>query len=325
MEADMALSQVLEVALGLALTYYLMGLVVSWMSQFVMNTFETRGRMLEGVLRRIVGGKLLGQLLSMPQIRSQAPVRYQGWWDIFSRNAKLVEKRVEKIPVSNLLDAFFDLAKLDIAASSEELIELINKLPPSEGKTELLRLANSGVSNVLELRAKMVLWFDGLMNQASEMFAALARRYVILFSLALTFVLGVDSIDLFRQLWATSDMRAIASVKAQSYIDQYGYEAETETLLAELEELTIHIGWSAVLKNAPPTDSFADFLQFWLLKITGLLMTTIAVAQGAPFWYDLLRKMTTVRSSTSNPPRSDETPAGLTAPPGAETTPRAYG
>ncbi|GAB4485262.1 MAG: hypothetical protein Fur0016_10140 [Anaerolineales bacterium] len=321
----MSLSQVLEVALGMALTYYLMGLVVSWMSQFVMNTFETRGRTLEGVLRRIVGGKTLGQLLSMPQIRSLAPMRYQDWRDIFSRNAKLVEKRVEKIPVSNLLDAFFDLAKLDIAANSEELIELINKLPPSEGKTELLRLVNSGVSNVLELRAKMSLWFDGLMNQASEIFTALARRYVILFSLALTLVLGMDSIDLFRQLWATPDMRAIASVKAQAYIEQYGYDADTGPLLADLDELTIHIGWSSVLKNTPPIASFADFLWFWLLKIIGLLITTVAVAQGAPFWYDLLRKMTTVKSPTSTPPRSEEIPAGLASSPPPETPPRAYG
>lgn len=324
----MSLSQVLEVALGLALTYYLMSMVVSWMCQFVMNTFETRGRALEGVLRRIVGGKSLGQLLSMPQIRSLAPVRYQDWRSIFSRNARLVEKRVERIPVSNLLDAFFDLAKLDIAANSEELIELINRLPPSEGRTELLRLVNSGVSNVLELRAKMSLWFDGLMNQASEMFSALARRYVLFFSLTLTLVLGVDSIDLFRQLWATPDMRAIASVKAQAYIDQYGYDADTGPLLADLEELTIHIGWSSVLKNAPPIGSFADFLGFWLLKITGLLLTTVAVAQGAPFWYDLLRKMTTVKSPAANPPRGEEMPAGVvpaTASSAAEPAPRAYG
>lgn len=321
----MSLSQVLEVALGLALTYYLMGLAVSWMSQIVMNILETRGRALEVILKRIVGGKSLGQLISMPQVRSLSPVRYQDWRSVFSRNAKLVEKRVEKIPVSNLLDAFFDLAKLDVAASGEELLQLIGKLPPSEGKTELLRLVNSGVTNVMELRLKMSLWFDGLMNQASEMFTAFARRYVVLFSLALTLALGVDSIDLFRQLWAAPDMRAIASVKAQVYIDQYGYHAETETLLAELEELTIHIGWSSALKNAPPIDSPADFLWFWLLKITGLLMTTVAVAQGAPFWYDLLRKMTTVKSPAPNPPRSEEPPVGLTSPPAPEPTPRAYG
>jgi hypothetical protein len=321
----MSISQVLEVALGLALVYYLMGLVVSWMSQFVMNTFETRGRTLEGYLKRIVGNKSLGQLVSMPQIRSLAPVRYQGWLGFFSRSFKLVEKRVEKIPVSNLLDAFFDLAQLDLAASGDELAETINKLPSSEGKTELLRLINSGVTQVADLRAKMALWFEGLMDQATEMFKALARRYVVLFALLLTLVLGVDSIDLFNQLWASPDMRAIASVKAQAYIDQYGYDADTGPLLADLEELTIRIGWSSVLKNAPPLDSFPDFAKFWLLKATGMLLTTMAVSQGAPFWYDVLRKMSEAKAPGSNPPRNDETPAGLSAPTNPEPAPRAYG
>ncbi len=321
----MSLSQVLEVALGLALTYYLMGLVVSWMSQIVMIILETRGRALEGILKRIVGGKSLGQLISMPQIRSLAPVRYQDWRSLFSRDVKLVEKRIEKIPVSNLLDAFFNLTQLDLAASGDELVEFINKLPQSEGKTELLRLVNSGVTSVVELRAKIALWFDGLMKQAADMFTALARRYVILFSLALTLLLGVDSIDLFRQLWATPDMRAIASVKAQAYIDQYGYDADTDTLLAELEELTIRIGWSSALKNAPPAEPFGDFAKFWFWKSIGLLFTAVAVAQGAPFWYDLLRKMTTVKSPASTPQHSEETPVGLTPSPGPETTPRAYG
>jgi len=44
----MSISQVLEVALGLALIYYLMGLVVSWVSKLVMDTLETKGRPLEG-------------------------------------------------------------------------------------------------------------------------------------------------------------------------------------------------------------------------------------------------------------------------------------
>ncbi len=321
----MSLSQVLEVALGLALTYYLMGLVVSWLSQIVMTVLETRGRALEGILKRIMGGKSLGQLISMPQIRSLAPVRYRDWHSLFSRNVKLVEKRIEKIPVSNLLDAFFNLTQLDLAASGEELVELISKLPPSEGKTELMRLVNSGVTSAVELRAKMALWFDGLMKQAADTFTALARRYVMFFSLALTLILGVDSIDLFRQLWATPDMRAIASVKAQAYIDQYGYDAETEPLLAELEELTIRIGWSSVLKNAPSRDSWPDFISFWFWKSIGLLLTAVAVAQGAPFWYDLLRKMTTVKSPASNPPRSEETPVGQFPSPGSDTVPPAYG
>ncbi len=296
----MSISQVLEVALGLALIYYLMGLVVSWVSKLVMDTLETTGRTLEGYLTRIVGNKSLGQIISMPQIRSLAPVRYQEWLGFLSRNFRLVEKKVEKIPVENLLDAFFDLTQLDLAETGEDLLATIDKLPPSEGKTELMRLINSGVTQTVELRAKMGLWFDGLMAQSSAMFTALAHRYVLIFSLCLTLVLGVDSIDLFRQLWSSPDLRAIAAVKAQAYIDQNGYAADTEPLLADLEDLTIRIGWSSILKNAPPRDSLVDFAKFWFLKTLGLLITTIAVSQGAPFWYDILRKVTEAKSPGSS-------------------------
>lgn len=317
----MSISQVLEVALGLALIYYLMGLVVSWVSKIVMETFETKGRTLEGYLKRIVGNKSVGQLISMPQIRSLAPVRYQDWLDIFSRKFKLVEKKVEKIPVENLVDAFFDLTQLDLTESGEEVLFTVNKLPPSEGKTELMRLISSGVTRSVELRTKMGLWFEGLMNQSSAMFTALARRYVLIFSLCLTLVLGVDSIDLFKQLWSSPDLRAIAAVKAQAYIDQNGYTADTEPLLDDLDELTIRIGWSSILKNAPPRDSRMEFAKFWLMKILGLLLTTVAVSQGTPFWYDILRKVTQAKSPGSSR-SSEESSSGAS---GSEPTPGAYG
>jgi len=45
----------------------------------------------------------------------------------------------------------------------------------------------------------------------------------------------------------------------------------------------------------------------WLAKIVGLLMTGAAAAQGAPFWFDILKKLINVRSSGPNP---SEKPAG---------------
>jgi hypothetical protein len=302
----MSIPQVLEAALGMALTYYLLGLIVSWISQFVMDTFETRGKMLEGYLRRIVGNKSLGQLVSMPQIRSLAPVRYQGWLGFLTRKVTVVEKKVEKIPATNLVDAFFDLIQINPAANGEELVSTVNKLPPSEGKTELLRLINSGVTHSADLRAKMGLWFDGLMDQSSALFKALARRYIFLFALLITLVFGVDSLDLFRQLWASPDMRAIAAVKAQAYVQQNGYAADTGPLLADLDELTIRVGWSSTLKNMPPGELNLDFARFWLLKIIGLLITAIAVSQGSSFWYDVLHKVTEAKSQGTSSGRSSE-------------------
>jgi hypothetical protein len=168
-------------------------------------------------------------------------------------------------------------------------------------------------------------WFDGLMEQASEKFKALARRYVILFSLALTLILGVDSIDLFKQLWSTPDLRAIAAVKAQAYIAQNGYAADTGPLLADLDALNIKIGWTSLMKNMPEPTDLVNFAKFWLLKAIGLLMTTVAVSQGSSFWYDILRKLTEAKSPDASPSQgsSEESPPGATIP-GPDAT-GAYG
>lgn len=45
----------------------------------------------------------------------------------------------------------------------------------------------------------------------------------------------------------------------------------------------------------------------WLTKLLGLLLTGAAAAQGAPFWFDILKKFVNVRSSGSNP---SEKPVG---------------
>lgn len=86
-------------------------------------------------------------------------------------------------------------------------------------------------------------------------------------------------------------------------------QATLETLL----ELRLPIGWVAQPVTQPASEELAlspdrldprnlwqfwppnnpdGWLSLWLLKIIGLALTTIALAQGAPFWFDLMRKLT---------------------------------
>ena len=39
----------------------------------------------------------------------------------------------------------------------------------------------------------------------------------------------------------------------------------------------------------------------WLAKILGYLVTALAISLGAPFWFDLLRKIVNVRASGAKP------------------------
>lgn len=41
-----------------------------------------------------------------------------------------------------------------------------------------------------------------------------------------------------------------------------------------------------------PPNNPDGWLELWFYKIAGILLTTIALSQGAPFWFDLLRKLT---------------------------------
>ncbi len=58
------------------------------------------------------------------------------------------------------------------------------------------------------------------------------------------------------------------------------------------------------ITNAP----YISDISGWLQKLLGLLITGLAAAQGAPFWFDILKKVVNVRSSGINP---SETPKAV--------------
>jgi hypothetical protein len=55
-------------------------------------------------------------------------------------------------------------------------------------------------------------------------------------------------------------------------------------------------------------DNFPVDLSGWLGKLLGFIITGAATAQGAPFWFDILKKLINVRSSGPNP--AEQTPVG---------------
>lgn len=294
----MSFPQILEVAIGLVFVYYVMGSIVSTISQVIMESLETRGLALEKYLKLIVGEKNLSDLTNMPQIKSLRPIRYASWWNVFGSGT--VEKRVEKIPASTLVDAFFDLTGLTgkYQTTGDELIASISQLPDSEGKKAMLAWAQKGVTNVNDLRSRTTDYFNGLLGQAAATFKANARSIVIIMSIVTTLLFGTDSIQLAKDLWADSALRAAANAQAAAAAQQ-GQSTDLTALLNQLGVLSIKIGWWQN-QNIPVQTSTVGWIQFILLKFTGLLITAVAVSQGSSFWYDLLKKLTGQSSSSSS-------------------------
>ena len=294
----MSIPQVLEVAIGLIVVYYVLGSMVSLVTKWINEAFETRGIAIERYLKKIAGDKVI-RLTNLPQIKALQPIRYKNWFSVFG--AATEPKKIEKIPVATLVDAYFDMVGLTAnkALGTDELVALINKLPPSEGKIAFINWINQGVTNIDDLRTRTTAYFTGMLDQAAATFKANARSVVIMLSIAVTLLFGTDSIQLARDLWNNAELRAIAAAQADAVVAQEGVNADLTSLVENLGAFSIKIGWWRQTENLPENPRISDWVIFVLLKFVGLCLTAAAVSQGSSFWYDLLKKLTTPTSSTA--------------------------
>ncbi len=286
----MSISQALEVVIGLIFIYYVLGSIVSMVTQWINEFLETRGKALERYLVKIVGDKKLEDLVKLPQLQALRPIRYKNFLSVFGSVTE--PKKIEKIPVATLVDAYFDLVGLTSKENLNlaQLAELVDKLPDSEGKQAFIQWIQQGVTNIDDLRKRTTAYFTGLMEQASATFRSNARSFVIILSIGVTVLFGTDSLQLARTLWTNAELRALTVAKAEMVVQQEGTDATIDDLIKELGDLTIKIGWWQTERPVAGADAMT-WISFILLKVTGLGLTAVAVSQGSSFWYDLLKKI----------------------------------
>lgn len=305
----MPFPQMLEVALGLCLIYYILGAFVSLITQMVMDSLEARGKALEHYLEIMVGD-LAAALTSLPQIRAMEPIRFARWWNVLG--ARTEAKKIDRIPVESLVDGFFDLAGLASQSDlrAEELTRLIDRLPESEGKQALLGWISQGVISINDLRSRMRAYFSGMLEQAAQLFRAQARSFVILASILVTALLGTDTIQLAQQLWTNAGLHSRGPEQVASVAGQPQAATAGQTLLTDLGTLAFQPEWWKAL--VPPAGTWsADWVAEALMKLAGLAITAWAVSQGSSFWYDLLKKLMTPTARARA--REDSPAAGIEA------------
>jgi len=321
-----SISQVISVVLALAVVYYVLGLIVSAITKYILEVLNTRGKSLEGFLKEnglgiATQGKsaLLDQLKKMPQLDTLKPVRYTksfGFFPsgFFTGKTEIIDY-VERIPPKNLVDALFDLPGAT-GSAKKKAIAIIDQLPNQipgpngsvnfEAKKQLMAFVGGKFKDLDELRTKMETWFSGLMDQAAQEFKAKARFWVVLISFIVTLILGVDSIDLAQKYWNNATIAATADAQARLILGSTDEDnqknADIEKLTAQLEEMqAIDFEWYQVPKGKPWYWLFGDMWK----KLPGLLITAFAVSQGSSFWYDIIRRIKGEQAPASSTSTAD--------------------
>lgn len=225
----------------------------------------------------------------------------------------------------NLVDAALDKLKVE----SSDLIPLklgIRQIKDKYLETALEAVLNTAVS-LRDAQDKLGHWFDANMGRATDIYVREMQRFSVVIGLVLALVLNVDTLYLGRILWEDPALRTSVAVAAataapalaeeiaeneaadptQPTGDLPGSVEDAQDTLRQLLDLRLPLGWTI----EPVTDQSAStgndernlwmfspannpdgWLGLWARKLIGIIITTIAVAQGAPFWFDLLKRLT---------------------------------
>ncbi|MBZ0274949.1 MAG: hypothetical protein K8I60_02320, partial [Anaerolineae bacterium] len=156
---------------------------------------------------------------------------------------------------------------------------------------------------------------------------------------SITAAAQTSSSSLQSQVTGTTDAQASAVQGGTTAQADQGSDATTvQETYKQLASLSLPIGWSFTPVDATQAqaqidagmlDPYQDAQNAWnmlplgnpswlgnlIVKIIGWVLTAIAVAQGAPFWFDLLRRLTGGGGGSQGGTTTVSAPVNVTTPP----------
>jgi hypothetical protein len=263
-------SAILEVVVGLAFVYFLLGVIASHINELIAGVLGWRAADLERGIRT---------LLADPQLADKV------WGHpLITGLSGKAGRAPSYVPATT-----FSIALLDALGAGGQspvdgiaLRRLVSNLPPSSARQALLSLVTASGGKLDQTQTGIADWYNAAMDRVSGIYKRRVLWVTIGVAALLTMFLGVDTVALVTTIWQDQSLRAALSGAAQTQS-----ASGLEDTLNTLSQFNLPIGWVVL-----PQTAFG-----WFLKVIGLILTTLAVSLGAPFWFDLLKRFTNPRSS----------------------------
>jgi hypothetical protein len=337
-EANLLNSNVLDVAIGIVFTYLLLSVACTIINETVASLLASRGKNLVSGIRSMFSGAvdsngnlladriyshgLIRGLFRDPSgSREGAPPRADDGSLVQKvSNLSIVAERsklfLADLP-SYIPSRMFALALLDIVSPAkatvprtlEDIRSGIASLPASDARTALLGLLSSGATKVDDAQRNIENWYNDAMDRASGWYRRKTQKTLLIIGFVLAVSLNADTIQLVKTLWTEPAVRDAQQVAARRYLGHQNSDqganpggANLTQVAKELGDLRdnfpMPLGWN-FSSQEPIT------LKGTLIKLIGLILTTLALSLGAPFWFDLLNKFMVVRSTVKPREKSE--------------------
>ena len=220
------------------------------------------------------------------------------------------------------------------AKDFESLKKYVNEMATGELKTYLLDLVDDADGDINVFRQKLENWYSDMMDRASGWYKRHVHNILLTIGLILALLFNADTFSIYSKVSSiqqgSAEEAAIWAV-AQDYVDEKEasfnsqlasfkkvvdslqtvpdslrdlsvlekqdrlLRSQQDTLIADLSGANspLGLGWTPEEWEAFQSESWYS----WIAKLLGMIITTLAISLGAPFWFDLLKKIVNVRNA----------------------------
>lgn len=291
----------LQVVIGLVFVLLLLSLLATTIMELLSSFFSLRGKNLESALRNLLSSSDKSEQL-FEEFRSNSLYRQ------LSQKAGKTRRSPSYLSAQSFQSILFDVILK--GEKIDQIVDKIDTLPDDDLKNVLKQLLNDAEYELQEFKGKIHNWYDNIMDRASGWYKRMVQKIVVLVGIIIAVVFNADTIAIFERL--ESDPESLQQVVnlAENYLAKSDAEqviSTTPTFDQQLDQVRslindeieqakspLGLGWEGI--------SFMTFSPTqWGIKVLGWIVTALAISLGAPFWFDLLRKLVNIRSSGAKP------------------------
>lgn len=293
--------QMLTIVLGIIFILLLLSLLATTIMELVSSFLQLRGKNLERALRNMLASSDLDERM-LDAFRQNALYRQLSY-----RNGKKLSAPSYVSPQS-FQSILMNILLEGREQNMENIRGSIDKLGNQDLREVLLQLLNESENKLEDFRSKVQGWYNDVMDRSTAWYKQNTQKLLVMIGFALAVVFNADTIAIYQRLGADPEALQQVVTMAEAYVAGNDVEAirqrdpEFEQIYQDLKTLVqrdleaarrpLGLGWDNGVVNMSPLD--------WLTKLLGWVVTALAVSLGAPFWFDLLKKIVNIRQSAKS-------------------------
>jgi hypothetical protein len=289
-------SEIVDVVIGLMLLYLILSMMASGVNEWISSRLDKRAKDLKDFIDKLIASAveehkttaINDQFYRHPAVGSITESKNL---PSYIKNSYFVEAILTAI--SDTSHLITDVAELKVVVENAE-----SNLPKDSELAKLLRAAIDKADGEIENVVTYVSdWFDKQMDYVRGIYKKWTQRNLLLLGLVLALILNADSLFVAEALLRNPSLRATVVEYAKNFeaTNDQVPNISLEEAMEKLNEIQLPLGWNS--QNLPDWSKLntLDMIVWLIKKALGIFITSFAIAQGAPFWFDLLDKITNLR------------------------------